>query len=211
MTSLPRRGGPVKKSQLERILQSLEAVPSPRPDIEQYPTPAGIAAEVAYIAHGKGDLAGCRVLDAGCGNGVLAIAAKILGAAECVGVDIDPMAIQVAERNARRAHVDVEWRHGDVASVAAPFDTVLMNPPFGSQTRHADLPFLDHAMSVARVVYSFHNGVTKDFLARRVQARGGHVTDRVSYEFPLPRSFRFHRDEMRRIQVVLLRIEATKG
>ena len=150
----------MKKVQLERILQSLEAVPSPRPDIEQYPTPAGLAAEVAYIAHGKGDLAGCRVLDARCGNGVLGIAAKLLGAAEVVGVDIDPLAIQVAERNAHRAKVEIEWRHADVRSVAGPFDTVLMNPPFGSQTKHADLPFLDTALSVARVGYSFHNGVT---------------------------------------------------
>lgn len=212
MTVSPRAtGGPMKKVQLERILQSLEALPSPRPDIEQYPTPAGIASEVAYIAHAKGDLAACRVLDAGCGNGILAIAAKLLGAAEAVGVDIDPLAIQVAERNARRARVDVEWRHADVTSVAGPFDTALMNPPFGSQTKHADLPFLDRAMSVARVVYSFHNGVTTEFVLRRIQAQGGRVTDRIPYEFPLRRSFSFHREEARRIAVVLFRIEAAKG
>lgn len=203
--------GPMKKVQLERTLQSLEALPSPRPDIEQYPTPAGIAAEVAYIAHAKGDLTGSRVLDAGCGNGILAIAAKLLGAAEAVGVDIDPLAIQVAERNARRAHVDVDWRHADVTSVSGPFDTVLMNPPFGSQTKHADLPFLDHAISVACVVYSFHNGVTAEFVLRRIQAQGGRVTDRIPYEFPLRRSFSFHRQDTRSIAVVLLRIQAAKG
>ncbi len=201
----------MKKVQLERTLQSLEALPSPRPDIEQYPTPAGIAADVAYIAQAKGDVTGSRVLDAGCGNGILAIAAKLLGAAEVVGVDIDPLAIQVAERNARRARVDVEWRHADVTSVAGPFDTVLMNPPFGSQTKHADLPFLDHAIAVARVVYSFHNGVTTEFVQRRIQAQGGRVTDRIPYEFPLRRSFSFHREEARRIAVVLFRIEAAKG
>ncbi len=204
-------GGPMKKVRLERILQSLEALPSPRADIEQYPTPAGVAAELAYIAHARGDLVGCRVLDAGCGNGVLAIAAKLLGAAEVAGVDIDPQAIEVARRNAVRAHVDVDWRHADVSSVEAPFDTVLMNPPFGSQTKHADLPFLDKALGIAHVVYSFHNGVTEEFLLRRVQARGGHVTDRIPYEFSLPRSFSFHRLEARRIPVVLLRVEAAKG
>jgi len=186
-------------------------VPSPRPDIEQYPTPAGLAAEVAYIAHGKGDIAGRRVLDAGCGNGVLGIAAKLLGAGEVVGVDLDPLAIQVAERNGRRARVDVTWRHTDISAVEGPFDTVLMNPPFGSQTKHADLPFLDKAMSVAATVYSFHNGVTEDFVRRRIESLGGGITDRVAYDFPLPRSFRFHRDEVRRIPVVLFRTEAAKG
>ncbi len=200
----------MKKVQLERILQSLEAVPSPRADIEQYPTPAGIAAEVAYAAYGRGDLEGSRVLDAGCGNGILGIAAKLLGAAEVVGVDIDPMAVQVAERNARRAKVDIAWRHADVTSVRDSFDTVLMNPPFGSQSKHADLPFLDTAMALARVVYSFHNGVTEEFLRRRIESRGGTITDRAAYAFPLARSFRFHTDEERRVPVVLFRIEAAK-
>lgn len=208
---MARTRGPLKKAQLERILQSLEAVPSPRPDIEQYPTPAPIAAEVAYIARAKGDIEGCRVLDLGCGNGILAIAAKLLGAAESVGVDIDPVAIQTAERNAKRAHVDVEWRHADVASVEDPFDTVLMNPPFGSQKRHADLPFLDRALALARVVYSFHNAKTEDFLLRRLASAGARVTDRLEYAFPLPRTFRFHREDVRRIPVVLFRIEVAKG
>ncbi len=204
---MSRPTGPLKKAQLERILQSLEAVPSPRPDLEQYATPAGIAAEVAFIALGKGDLAGRRILDAGCGNGVLAIAARLLGAADAVGVDIDPLAVQVAERNEKRAGVEVEWRHADVTAVQGPFDTVLMNPPFGSQTKHADLPFLDHALSVGSVVYSFHNGVTEEFVAARLASKGAHDTDRLRYAFPLPRTFRFHRDEVKRVAVVLFRIE----
>lgn len=201
----------MKKVALERILQSLEAVPSPRADIEQYPTPAGIAAEVAYIAHGRGDLADRRVLDAGCGNGVLAIAARLLGAAEVVGVDVDPEAIRIARRNGERARTEVEWRVADISGVAGRFDTVLMNPPFGSQTKHADLPFLDKALAVAGVVYSFHNGVTEDFVCRRIESLGGRVTDRLEYEFPLSRAFPFHRDEVRRVPVVLVRAEAAKG
>lgn len=186
-------------------------MPTPKAELEQYPTPPGLAAEMAYIALGKGDLAGRRVLDAGCGNGVLGIAAKLLGAAEVVGVDRDPQAIRVAERNAKRAGVDVVWRQTDVAAVEGPFDTVLMNPPFGSQTKHADLPFLDKALSVAEVVYSFHNGVTEDFVRRRIESRGGRITDRMAYEFPLPRAFEFHRDEVRTIPVILFRSESAKG
>lgn len=201
----------MKKVQLERILQSLEPVPSPRSDIEQYATPAGIAADVAFIAYGKGDIEARRILDAGCGNGVLGIAAKLLGAATVVGVDVDPSAVAVAEANARRVRVDAAWRTADIADIEGAFDTVLMNPPFGSQTKHADLPFLDRALAVAHVVYSFHNAVTEDFLRKRIASQGGRITDRAGYEFPLPRTFRFHEEDVRRIPVVLLRTETAKG
>jgi len=43
---------------------------------------------------------GDRVLDLGCGSGILAIAALLLGAREAVGVDIDPKAADVAYENA---------------------------------------------------------------------------------------------------------------
>lgn len=128
-----------------------------------------------------------------------------------MGVDIDPMAIQVAGRNAARAKVDVDWLHADVAAVQGPFDTVLTNPPFGAQTKHADLPFLDKALSVARVVYSFHNRMTQDFVTRRIQMRGARVTDALPYRFPIARAFRFHREPKRWIPVVLLRVETREG
>jgi len=201
----------VKKQDLERALQALEPVRAPRPDIEQYATPAGIAAEVAYIALGKGDLAGRTVLDAGCGAGVLALAAALCGAARVTAVDVDPEAIDVARRNGAKLRADVEWRVADVRQIEGTFDTVLMNPPFGSQTKHADLPFLDRALDLGHVVYSFHNAKTERFIAKRIGVRGGRVTDRLAYGFPIPRTFRFHRDEERRVDVVLMRIEAAKG
>jgi ribosomal protein L11 methyltransferase len=51
---------------------------------------------------GAAAVAGQRVLDYGCGSGILAIAAARLGAMECVGVDIDPAALTVARENASR-------------------------------------------------------------------------------------------------------------
>ena len=43
---------------------------------------------------------GDTVLDIGCGSGILAIIAKKLGAGCCIGVDIDPIAVDVAKENA---------------------------------------------------------------------------------------------------------------
>ncbi|MEI2456719.1 50S ribosomal protein L11 methyltransferase [Lysobacter firmicutimachus] len=53
-----------------------------------------------------GELGGRRVLDFGCGSGILALAALKLGAAHAVGVDNDPQAILATRDNAERNQVD---------------------------------------------------------------------------------------------------------
>ena len=197
--------------QLERILQSLEPVKIPSPSTEQYPTPPAIVAEVIQFALGRGDIAGRSVVDLGCGNGVLAIAAKLSGAARVVGVDADPESIEVSGRNAERSEVEVEWDVADVASVHEPFDTVLMNPPFGAQTRHADRPFIDAAMDLGKVVYTFLNAPSEAFVGRRIEATGSRITDRLEYRFPIPHLFSFHRQDVRTHEVLLYRVEVAKG
>lgn len=48
----------------------------------------------------QADLTGLRVLDFGCGSGVLAVAAHLLGAAHVDAVDIDPQALTATRSNA---------------------------------------------------------------------------------------------------------------
>ena len=50
----------------------------------------------------RGRLDDARVLDVGCGSGILAIAAVRLGARHALGVDTDPIAIEATTANARR-------------------------------------------------------------------------------------------------------------
>lgn len=52
---------------------------------------------------------GERVLDYGCGSGILAIAALRLGAREALGVDVDPQALVAARANAARNRVDARF------------------------------------------------------------------------------------------------------
>jgi ribosomal protein L11 methyltransferase len=75
---------------------------------------------------------GERVLDAGCGSGVLGIAALALGAAEVVGVDHDPAAIAASRANAARNRVGDRFTPSDgpldeAAAVDGPFDLVVAN------------------------------------------------------------------------------------
>jgi ribosomal protein L11 methyltransferase len=48
------------------------------------------------------ELTDCNVLDFGCGSGILAIAALLLGAPQAVGTDIDPQALEASRDNAGR-------------------------------------------------------------------------------------------------------------
>lgn len=52
------------------------------------------------------DLNGCDLLDFGCGSGILAIAALLLGARQAVGTDIDVQALEASRDNAGRNHID---------------------------------------------------------------------------------------------------------
>lgn len=50
----------------------------------------------------------CTVLDFGCGSGILAIAALLLGARHAVGTDIDFQALEASRDNAGRNHIEPE-------------------------------------------------------------------------------------------------------
>ena len=75
------------------------------------------------------EIEGARVLDYGCGSGILAVAALALGAREAVGVDNDPQAVRATAENARNNGVDERLRYGlsTEHDVGAGYDVVLAN------------------------------------------------------------------------------------
>jgi ribosomal protein L11 methylase PrmA len=75
---------------------------------------------------------GGRVLDIGCGSGILSIAASVLGAEFCVGFDLDCDAVFEAGRNLTRnpAIGRVSLFAGSIEGVEGPFDLVLANMIF---------------------------------------------------------------------------------
>jgi ribosomal protein L11 methyltransferase len=84
---------------------------------------------VLEVVADRGRLKGARVLDVGCGSGILAIAAARLGARSALGVDTDPIAIEATTANARRNRLArrIRARLGSLPSGEPPFDVVLAN------------------------------------------------------------------------------------
>lgn len=69
--------------------------------------------------------AGKKVIDYGCGSGILAIAAGLLGAGEIVAVDNDVQALHATRENARRNGVEFEVGLPDIPLIEA--DVLLAN------------------------------------------------------------------------------------
>jgi SAM-dependent methyltransferase len=102
---------------------------------------AGHLVEFARIAAGE------KVLDVGCGTGVVAITAARRGAIVC-GLDLTPALLEHARENEKIAKCDpIEWSEGDAERLPYPdesFDVVL------SQFGHMFAPRPDVALSEMR-------------------------------------------------------------
>ena len=199
---------------LEIALQSLEPMDEHDVTLEQYPTPASIAATILYSAQMEhADIADKTVCDLGCGNGIFTVGAALLGAQRVIGVDVQSKALKVCQRNLK-ARLEIQdtitWVLGDVSSLElrANVDTVVTNPPFGTKKRGADLKFLEKAVSIATVVYSIHlaGDKNREFLRSAIERLGASITRIETFEFPIGRLYDFHKKPKHVIQTDLYRI-----
>ena len=201
----------MKLKNLEMALQRLSGYSCPRAALEQYQTPAPLAARLLFHALMKGDIGGKKICDLGSGTGVLAIGASLLGADQVQGVDSDKNAIQVAKENAALLDADVEFIVADVRDASLPArlgcsDTVIMNPPFGAQKVHADRPFIDLALTLAPITYSIFNAGSVQFI-KTYTAERAEIDEKIGGIFPIKRTFSFHTQDVQEIGVEILRLK----
>ncbi len=197
----------MNKKELAMLLSELEEI-KPKKKLEQYQTPGEIAADLLWMAFLRGDLKG-KVADLGCGNGILGIGAKLLGAREVYCVEIDEDSLKVAGRNARRLGVDVKFLLMDMRDFEEEVDTVVMNPPFGRKPHHLDRVFLEKAFEIADIVYSIHPASSARFLLDfgRKHSFSGEVLK--EFDFPLKAIFPWHRKRVGRFKAVFLRFQSS--
>lgn len=196
-----------KKKHLEMAIQKVPKHPNPKVDLEQYSTPATIAADLLWNAYSLGDIADKKVMDLGCGTGIFAIASKLLGAASAIGVDIDRDSTDLASSY----YGDVDFICSDICDLENDFDvdTIFQNPPFGSQKnakKGADLKFISKAIELSpKVLYSFHMASTEEFLISYFEKNDLEITHIFRYNFPIPKIYEFHTRESANVEVIVIR------
>ena len=198
----------IKKRHLAILLSRLKPNPKPRLRWEAYTIDAESAAEIAYAAFLNGDIEGKKVVDLGCGSGILGISASLLGARMVLGIDIDKSAVKTAVLNAEMVNTKIELVVGDIECIVEEFDTTLMNPPFGTWRRGADVRFLRKALQISNVVYSLHKRSNKvrRFLEEKIPKMMGRIDWKKEIELVIGRVYPFHRKKRYHVPVDLYRI-----
>ena len=196
----------MKKKDLEIKLERVRPFKEPSAALEQYPTPATIASDILFAAYANGDVSEKIVNDLGCGTGIFAIGAKLLGAEKVRGYDVSSSALATAKENAETLGTEIEFIETDITGVNDRADTTFMNPPFGCQNEHADRPFLQKAMELSDSIYSIHMANTIGFLEDFAASYGREIVARATYNYNIPHTFSFHSKTRQKVDIVVVNV-----
>ena len=180
----------------------------PKPELEQYATPVDIVLEIVKHAKSLGHLSG-KVADLGCGTGRLAIGAAITGA-RVTGFEIDEDALKIAKDYSIREKLDIKWVNLAIENIEEKFETVLMNPPFGSQRPGADRSFLKKSLEIARNIWTIHLAETRDFIESFVKQNSGNIISAYEFDLKIKRSMDFHSKDIKKEKAILYHIASLR-
>ena len=226
-----------KKRQLEMAIQSIPSHPNPDVSLEQYSTPATIASDILWNAYTLDDIESRTICDLACGTGIFGISSILINGKYAVGIDIDTESLSIGcvtaskmdipsfYKGVSRENIDlnkpyIEFVKGDITSISSMdqldsvsnlerFETLIQNPPFGSQEKTKkgiDRKFIDFAMNSADVIYSFHMRSTEEFISNYFEKLGGKITHKFHYKFPIKKIYDFHKKESKDVDVVVFRV-----
>ncbi len=205
---------------LHRLAAALERVapriPDPKPELEQYTTPAEIAVELAaHAARARPR----KAADLAAGTCRLAAALALLAGVPVAAIEVDgrlaPHCLAAARGLGVAGLIDfIESRVTGPAGPLAPgsTDVVVTNPPFGVWRRGADWEILSHAMEAgARAVYAILKSGNMGFHEREAAKRGYKARLLATRTFPIPAQMRHHRSRVRRVEVDLVEFTREVG
>jgi len=205
--------GPMKLKQLEQHLQEVEGFENPKILLEQYPTRPHIAACMVHtMAYTFDDIEDKLIADLGCGCGVLSIGSVMLGAGAVTGFDVDQDALEQFQENISDFEIDnIDLINMDIESLnegwANKFDTVIMNPPFGTKhNKGLDLKFLQTGIKMASgAVYSLHKTSTRDHVVKKAAEWGAEAQVLAELRYDLPNTYKHHKKSSVDINVDFIR------
>ncbi|XP_041478295.1 rRNA N6-adenosine-methyltransferase METTL5-like [Lytechinus variegatus] len=204
----------MKLKEFESYLQQVDIFEEPKILLEQYPTSPHIAARMFHtIDASYGDINGRLIADLGCGCGMLSIGAAMLEAGLCIGFDIDDDALEICQRNCEEFElVGVDTVQCDLTKMEAgswskKFDTVIMNPPFGTKhNKGIDMQFVQLGLEMAtNSVYSLHKSSTREHIEKKAVQWGVNCEVIAELRFDLPSSYKFHKHSSVDIEVDFVR------
>lgn len=109
-----------------------------------------------------------KILDIGCGTGSLAIVLKKLNpSAQIVGVDADPKILKIAERKAKKDHLDIEFINAPAEKLPFSkntFDIVVSTLTFHHMPKEAKV---EAAKEIKRILKPGGEFLILDFLKER--------------------------------------------
>ncbi len=206
----------LSKSRLGILLSDLKGFSEPNVRVEQYSTDPEIAAEVLWNMIFLDKIEGKVSADFGSGTGILGLGMLILGAKKVYFVDIDSKAIEIAKNNYKTLKSEGlikgvgVFKHMDISKFNEKCELLLQNPPFGVKVRHADKVFLEHAVKISPIIYSFHKSEGKGFIQGFCEDKGFNITHKWDFSWPLKQTLKFHRKRIYRIKVSCFRLEKEK-
>jgi putative methylase len=204
----------VKRKDLEIFLTNLESISKPKLHLEQYPTPARVAANMLWNAGiDHNDIYEKKVLDLGTGTGTLAIGAAYLGARKSVGIDIDFEVLEIAKKNsiALDLHENCDWICVNVEDCQLKgIDTIIMNPPFGMRKESVsrDRNFIEIALTITDTIYTIipYADKTREFFKEHLKELDAEIDQIIQMDFEIKKQFEFHKKELHKTFVDLYRI-----
>lgn len=186
---------------LEIMLQGLHGFSKPKLYLEQYTTPPHLAASIVWLSFMRGELE--RVVDVGCGPGVFAIAAAMLGSS-VVCMDIDEDAVKDCLNNSTQLSIDAVVMDALRPGIRDNYATAcFINPPFGIWSRQGlDTDMVKAALGFCKVIYSIHKRSSTAIVLRKT---GGEAVGRST--LVLPHTYPHHDKYRHDVEVIIIRTE----
>ncbi|EFO26776.1 hypothetical protein LOAG_01707 [Loa loa] len=205
----------MKKKHFECFLSQIETFQNLKVQLEQYSTSVELAEAILNAIAEEGYIDGCTVADLGCGPGILLLGAVKLGASYGLGVEIDEEVIKICQNNIE--HCDMESSVDvvcldvtkNISALKPTFDTVIMNPPFGTKNNAGiDVQFVRAGLSILKEsgkLFSLHKSSTRQYISKFVVQKLSDVSAECIAQlcWNLPATYTYHKRQFVDIEVDL--------